>query len=56
MAKSKKDILAPNVIIEVVMTKEMTYADYMKIHQQAKNKGWHIQGYQIGFRTKRLEQ
>lgn len=55
MAKQKKDILNPNTIIEVVMTKEMTYADYMKMYQQAKNKGWHVQGYQIGFRTKRIE-
>lgn len=55
MSKKQQSQLPPNTIIEVVMTKEMTYADYMKMYQQAKNKGWHVQGYQIGFRTKRIE-
>lgn len=54
MAKAKKHQLPPKTIIEVVMIKEMTYSEYKKIYHQAKNKGWKIQGYQIGFRKQIL--
>lgn len=48
MAK-KTNLLRPNEEIEVVMKKNMTYQEYLDMFQQAKKKGWEVQGYQIGF-------
>ncbi|WP_440881428.1 hypothetical protein [Tenacibaculum sp. C7A-26P2] len=42
-------MLSDQTIIEVVMRKETTYAEYKKMMKQAKSKGWKIQAYQVGF-------
>lgn len=36
-----------NEIIEVVLTKEMTLADYHRIFEASKQKGWKIKAYQL---------
>lgn len=41
--------LPPETVIEVVMRKEMTIADYMKLRENVIKKGWRCQGYQKGF-------
>ena len=49
MAKKEIQGLLPgNTIVEVVMKKKMTIADYEKIKRNGKSKGWNIQAYQLG--------
>lgn len=38
----------PEEVIEVIMRKEMTYGAYLSMIEQAKKKGYSIQGYKIG--------
>lgn len=51
MSKTKTFKLPPYTELEVVMTKHMTKADYEKMFEKAKSKGWKIQAYQKGFRN-----
>lgn len=44
--------LPPGTKIDVVMRKEMTVEQYYKMYDEAKKKGWHIQGFQKGFVNK----
>ncbi len=49
MAKREKETLLPdNEIIEVVMRKKMTVAEYEKILKNGRTKGWSVQAYQEG--------
>lgn len=40
--------LNDNEKVEVVLKKQMTYADYKRIFNESKKKGWTVQAYQIG--------
>lgn len=42
-----KDELPDHEVVEVVLRKEMTMANYRKIFNESKKKGWKIQAYQI---------
>ncbi|CAL2094664.1 hypothetical protein T190607A02C_70165 [Tenacibaculum sp. 190524A02b] len=48
--KKKVHDLPPNTIVEVEMTKNMSYSEYMEMMAKAKKKGWRIQAYQLGLR------
>lgn len=49
MAKQIKTTLLPdNTIVEVVMRKKMTLAEYEKMKAISKSKGWNVQAYQEG--------
>lgn len=49
MAKKVKERGLPDdTIIEIVMKKKITIAEYERIKSNSKSKGWDIQGYQIG--------
>ncbi|MBB1150261.1 hypothetical protein H4K35_08985 [Myroides sp. NP-2] len=49
MAKQIKNTLLPdNTIVEVVMRKKMTLAEYEKMMPISKSKGWNVQAYQEG--------
>ncbi|MDR2223534.1 MAG: hypothetical protein LBE34_12520 [Flavobacteriaceae bacterium] len=49
MAKKEANRLLPdNTVVEVVMKKQMTIAEYEKIKSNGKSKGWNIQAYQVG--------
>lgn len=41
--------------IEVIMRKEMTEIEYKEMIPSARKKGWHIQGYQLGFYSEGLK-
>ena len=49
MAKKTQSHFPENTKIEVVMKKQMTFSEYEKMRIQAKEKGWTISAYQIGF-------
>jgi hypothetical protein len=51
MAKKQPKInkLPDETEIEVKMTKKMEFSEYLKMFQQAKNKGWKVEAFQIGF-------
>ena len=51
MAKKQtlKSQLPSETEIEVKMTKQMEYGDYLKMFQQAKKKRWKVEAFQIGF-------
>lgn len=51
MAKKKSAIsqLPLNVKIEVRLTKQMQYGDYLKILKKSKEQGWRVEAFQIGF-------
>ena len=36
-------------VIEVIMRKEMTMTEYIAMREQAMQKGWKVQGYQLGY-------
>ncbi|STZ28337.1 Uncharacterised protein [Myroides odoratus] len=49
MAKQTKTTLLPdNTVVEVVMRKTMTLAEYEKMMPISKSKGWSVQAYQEG--------
>lgn len=52
MTKKQTSQIQPNEIVEVEMIKNMSYSEYMKMYQSAKQKGWRIQAFQVGFRNK----
>lgn len=43
--------LPDHEVIEVVLKKKMTVAQYLKVYAQSKEKGWEIKAYQINFYT-----
>lgn len=47
MAK-KYNQLHDTEIVEVVIKKNIPYKEYLKIINSTKERGWHIQAYQIG--------
>lgn len=52
MAKKKKSQISQlplKTIIEVKMTKNMEFGEYQKMRQQAKQKGWRVEAFQLGF-------
>ena len=49
MAKKNTFELDNNTVVEVVMTKKMGFGDYKRMLNQAKQKGWNVQSYQIRF-------
>ena len=49
MSKNKTIELNEDELLDVVMRKQMTYAEYKKVLSSAKEKGWTVQAYQKGF-------
>lgn len=52
MAKKNKSQISQlplKTIIEVKMTKNMEFGEYQKMRQQAKQKGWRVEAFQLGF-------
>ncbi|MVX36235.1 hypothetical protein [Myroides sp. LoEW2-1] len=46
--KVKEGGLPDDTIIEIVMKNKITIAEYEKIKNNTKSKGWSIQAYQLG--------
>lgn len=45
----KKQLIHDDTEIECVMTKIMTFGKFKELLQGAKQKGWDVKSYQIGF-------